>query len=550
MTHRTVLLLALLSLTCVAHAQQADLILLNGRIVTADEQGTVQEALAVRDGRIVSVGKSAAVRGLASKDTRIIDLDGRTVIPGLIDSHMHAIRAATSYATEVHWLGTQSLDEALGRLREAARTTKPGDWLIVAGGWTEEQFRERRRPTQAELVAAAPNHPVYVQWMYGWAMLTPLGLKALNIAVEQDLPGGGKFERDAAGKLTGGILGGMVPLFERLPKPSNEQSKEGTRKFFLELNRLGMTGVIDPGGFGMTPQEYEPLFAVWRDKALTVRVAYSYSSQSAGRELAEFQALTALLPMGFGDDMLRFNGIGERVTFALYNNDSPSDAEKQALFAIARWAADHGLGLTIHCQSNGAIGHVLDVFERVNHEVPIAALRWSVAHLNEGTADTFTRMKALGVGWTMQDATYYSGERTLKEKGADALRRMPPIRTAMGLGVSIGAGTDAHRVANYNPFVALRWMLDGKSVGRIALRGPEETPNRMEALRLYTVGSAWFDHSDADRGTLVPGKLADLAVLSADYLSVPLEEIAGLHSLLTLVGGRVVYAEGPYSKLQ
>jgi predicted amidohydrolase YtcJ len=157
-----------------AFAQAPDTILLNGKIVTADDQGTVQQALAVRDGRIVAFGKSAAIKRLAGKQTRVVDPAGRTVIPGLIDSHMHAIRAALSFGTEVHWFGTNSIEEALGRLRDAARAAKPGAWLIVAGGWTEEQFKERRRPTQAELVAAAPDNPVYVQWMYGWAMLTPL----------------------------------------------------------------------------------------------------------------------------------------------------------------------------------------------------------------------------------------------------------------------------------------------------------------------------------------------------------------------------------------
>ncbi len=162
------------------HAQKADTVLLNGKIVTADERGAIHQALAVRDGRIVALGKSAAVRRLAGRNTRVIDLGGRTVIPGMIDSHMHAIRAGLSYATEVQWFGAASVAEAVGRVREAAHAAKTGDWLIVAGGWTEEQFRERRRPTQAELVAAAPDNPAYVQWMYGWAMLTPLAHKSPN----------------------------------------------------------------------------------------------------------------------------------------------------------------------------------------------------------------------------------------------------------------------------------------------------------------------------------------------------------------------------------
>src|SRR5258706_5533014 len=198
-------------------AQAPDVILVNGKVVTADERGTIHQALAVREGRIVALDSTAKIKALAGKQTRTIDLAGRTVIPGLIDSHMLGIRAALSYSTEVHWFGTASVAEALGRVRDAAKAAKPGAWLIVAGGWTEEQFKEGRRPTQAELVAAAPDNPVYVQWMYGWAMLTPLAYKALGIQGdaqgEADLPGGGKFERDGSGQPTGAVVGGIVPRF-------------------------------------------------------------------------------------------------------------------------------------------------------------------------------------------------------------------------------------------------------------------------------------------------------------------------------------------------
>jgi predicted amidohydrolase YtcJ len=545
-------LLGHLLLACAgaAFAQAPDTVLINGKVVTADERGTIHQALAVREGRIVALDSTAKIKALAGKQTRIVDLAGRTVIPGLIDSHMHAIRAALSYSTEVHWFGTASVAEAVGRVRDAAKAAKPGAWLIVAGGWTEEQFKEGRRPTQTELVAAAPDNPVYVQWMYGWAMLTPLAYKALSIQGEADLPGGGKLERDSSGQPTGAVVGGIVPLFDKLPTASFEQKVEGTRKFFGELSRVGITGIVDPGGFNMSPAQYAPLFRVWRDKALTVRVSYSYFAQQRGRELEEFRELTQLLPMGFGDDMLRFNGIGERVTFGMYNNDKPTDAEKEQFYQAAKWAAANGLTLTQHWNNDASIGHLLEVFERVNREVPIARLRWSVAHLNDGSEASFARMKALGVGWAMQDAMYLEGDRALKEKGAAALSRMPPLRTALRTGIAIGAGTDAHRVANYNPFVALRWMVDGKSAAGTPLRTAEETPGRLEALRMYTSGSAWFAHDDAARGTLGVGKLADLAVLSQDYLTAPVQDIGAIHSLLTMVGGRIVHADGEYARWQ
>src|SRR4051794_30518580 len=212
-----------------ARAEPADTIFVNGKIVTLDARQPLRKAMAVRGGRIVALSSSAAapdLRAWQGRGTRVIDLQGRTVIPGLIDSHIHAIRAALSYSTEVNWIGARSLDEALARVRDAAKAAKPGEWLIVAGGWTPEQFREKRRPTQAELVAAAPDNPVYVQLFYSWAVLTPKGLAALNIAEDKDVPAGGKLERDAEGRATGGIggsPGAIIGLFAKLPKPGFEQ---------------------------------------------------------------------------------------------------------------------------------------------------------------------------------------------------------------------------------------------------------------------------------------------------------------------------------------
>ena len=542
---KTLSLLAALCACGVAAAQPADTVLVNGKIHTLDARSRVVEALAIRGERIVALGRFQQVKPLIARKTAVIDLHGRTVIPGLIDSHMHAIRAALSFATEVNWIGAKSIGEALARLSEAARTRKPGDWLIVAGGWTPEQFAEQRRPTQAELSAAAPDNPVYVQLFYGWAMLTPKGFAALGIKDDKDVPPAGKLERDASGALSGGVSGNsatITGLFARLPKPSFDEQVDGTKKFFHELNRLGLTGVIDPGGFGMPPANYRALQRVWQNGELTLRVAFSIFGQGRGRELEDDQALTQLLPMGFGDKWLRFNGIGENVAWGVYNVDNPSEAAREQFYQICKWAAQQGMSLNIHWHHDASVGVVLDTFERVNREIPIWRLRWAIAHLEDASPATLERMKALGVGWAMQDAGYFEGEEQLKEKGADAVRRMPPLNTALRIGVHVGAGTDAHRVMSYNPWVALQWMLDGKTVGGHALRGPEETPTREAALRMYTQGSAWFAFAEQERGSLEVGKLADLVVLSKDYFSVPIEEIGGIEAVRTMVGGRVVYA--------
>lgn len=529
-------------------AQPADTILLNGKVVTLDQQSSLVQALAIRDDKIIATGASADIVKHAGIKTRVIDLNGRTVIPGLIDSHIHAIRAGLKFSTEVSWIGATSIAEAMERIRVAAIYARPGTWIVVGGGWTPAQFAEGRRPTQAELAAAAPDHPVYIQLFYRAVLLTPLGLKAFGIAGEADLPATGKFENgDDAGWISGDSSA-ITNLYARLPSPAIDEGIEGTRRFLHELNRFGITGVFDPGGHNLAPEEYEALFRLWRSDKLTVRIAYSICAPRDGSELVDLQALTRFLPMGVGDGMLRFNGVGERVTWGMYNNDAPTEAQKEDFYRVARWAAERGMALTAHWNNDRSVHHLLDVFERVDREVSIRGLRWSVAHLHDASDASLVRMKALGVGWLIQNGLYFAASSFLAARGP-AINRAPPIRTALRLGLDIGGGTDANRVMSYNPFVSLKWMTDGRTVDGMTTRVPSELVTREEALRLYTKGSAWFTFDDDRRGTLEPGRLADLAVLDKDYLTVPTDELGTLTSLLTMVGGKVVYAADPFAGL-
>ena len=535
---RAVLLaICALAIASPAWPQNADIILVNGKILTVDSKFSTREALAIRDGKIAAVGSNSDIRKQAGPQTRVIDLQGRTVIPGLIDSHIHAIRAGQTFTTEVNWVGTTSIAEAMNRIHEASLAKKPGSWLIVAGGWQPEQFKEKRRPTQADLVAAAPNNPVYVQHDYDWEVMTPAGFAAMNINSEADLPRPGKLERDASGKPTGAIEDGggfdvAIALFEKLPHPSFDEQVEGTKKFFREMNRLGVTGVGDPGGNNLNPENYQPVFKVWRQHQLTLRVAYSLCGPAPGKEFEELKSLTQMLPQGFGDDMLKFNGIGERITWGMNNNDHPTAEDKEKYYQIVRWAAQKGMPVTMHWPNDASADTLLSIYERVNAEFPITDLRWSVAHLTNASVQNLQRMKAMGVGWTIQRPNAAS------------------VENAKELGVNMGAGTDAHRVASYNPFTALQWSLvDSKNAGG-AQRGPEQTPTREDALRAYTIGSAWFSFDENKRGSLEPGKLADFAVLTKDYMTVPADQIGGIESLLTMVGGKIVYAAGPYARLE
>jgi predicted amidohydrolase YtcJ len=535
-----------------ATAQTADTVLFNGKILTVDQDFSVRQALAIGSGRVLATGTSAAMKKLAGTKTRLIDLGGRTVIPGLTDGHIHGIRAALTFGTEVNWIGVPTLKEALEKIRQAAQTQKPGSWIVVAGGWTEEQFEEKRRPTVTEVTAAAPDNPVYIQHLYDWLLLNPKALAALNIREDADVTPGGKLERDGSNNPTGVIAGNgnaLGKIFDKLPKPTLDQQVDGSRKFFREMNSLGITGIVDGGGVSMYPASYQAVFKLWRDRQLTVRVAYHLCAPTPGSELADLKNLTQMLPPGFGDDMLHFNGPGEILIWADWTDGDIAPDGKAKLYDLLRWAAGRGYTIQLHWNPERTVHDLLDVIEAVNDEYPVGNLRWAVLHLYGASEDSLKRMKALGLIWGVQDGLYFSGERLQREVGAEAALQLPRIATAFKLGLNVAGGTDAHRVSSYNPFVALQWYLDGTTIGGTQTRSDTEAPSRRQALEMYTRNTAFAANEDDKRGTLEPGKLADLAVLSADYLTAPVNEIGKIKSVLTMVGGNVVYASQPFAKL-
>ncbi|WP_375413617.1 amidohydrolase [uncultured Bradyrhizobium sp.] len=536
----------------IASAQTADTILFNGKILTVDKDFSVGQALAIGNGRVLASGTSAAMKKLAGDKARLIDLGGRTVIPGLTDGHIHGIRAALTFGTEVNWIGVATLQEALEKIRRAAQTQKPGSWIVVAGGWTEEQFQEKRRPNVAEVTAAAPGNPVYIQHLYDWLLLTPKAMTALNIRDDADVAPGGELERDGSSNPTGIITGNgnaLGKIFDKLPKPTLDEQVDGSRQFFREMNGLGITGIVDGGGVSMYPANYQAVFKLWRDKRLTVRVAYHLCAPTPGSELRDLQNLTQLLPPGFGDPMLHFNGPGEILIWADWTDGDITPDGKAKLYDLLRWAAGRGYTIQLHWNPERTAHDLLDVIEAVNDEYPVGNLRWAVLHLYGASEDSLKRMKALGLIWGVQDGLYFGGERLQREAGAEAALRLPPIATAMRLGLTVAGGTDAHRVSSYNPFVALQWYLDGTTIGGVQTRGDTEAPSRRQALEMYTRNSAFAANDDDKRGTLEPGKFADLAVLSADYLTAPVTEIGKIRSVLTMVGGNVVYAAAPFANL-
>ena len=535
-----------------AFAQTADTVLFNGKIVTVDRDFSVREAIAIVDGRVLATGTSAAMKKVAGNRAKMIDLGGRTVIPGLTDGHIHGIRAALTFGSEVNWIGVPSLKEALAKITEAAKTQGPGSWIVVAGGWTEEQFAEKRRPTPQEIAQAAPDNPVYIQHLYDWALLSQKAMEQLNIHDDADVAPGGKLERGGDNKPTGVIAANgnaLGKIFDKLPKPNLAQQVEGSKKFFREMNSLGVTGIVDGGGVSMYPASYEAVFKLWHDKQLSLRVAYHLCAPKPGSELTDLQTLTQLSPQGFGDTMLHFNGPGEILIWADWTDGDITSDGKEKLAELLRWAASKGYSIQLHWNPDRTVHDLLDVVANVNKDYPVRELRWSVLHLYNASEDSLKRMQKLGLIWGVQDGLYFGGERLQKEVGADAAKQMPRIATAMKLGLVVTGGTDAHRVSSYNPFVSLQWYLDGTTIGGVQTRDESEAPSHRQALEMYTRNTAYAANEDDRRGTLEAGKFADLAVLSADYLTAPVKEIGKIKSLLTMVGGKAVYAAGPFAGL-
>lgn len=533
-----------------------DIVLVNAKVLTVDPSDTIAEAVAIRGNRISAVGGSAEIKALAGEGTRVIDLGGRTVIPGLIDSHIHAIRGGLTHGAEVHWSETKSLKQGLEQIAAAAAAQPAGTWINVVGGWHKTQFPENRLPTVHEITEAAGDHPAYVQYLYKEAVLNPLAMEALGIKEDSDVPPAGRLDLDGGGEATGHITGNVptfARLYARLPKPDFAGQVAGTRAIFAELNRLGMTGIVDPSGGGMFPRNYRPLFQLWRSGEMTLRVAYRAMSQHPGKELEDLKERGHYLPQNFGDDWLRFVGFGEVIIWEMHDGDSaglkftPSAEAKAAFREAALWMAENGYTAEIHASSDTSARLILDIIEDVDAEAPVGDLRWSIAHLDDGTRETLRRMKALGLAWSLQDRFYFAGDDLLEKLGAERVRSAPPIKSALDLGVVVAGGSDSPRISTYNPWLSIRWLLDGKSVSRRRIRGPGETPSRAQALRIYTLNSAWMSFDENKRGSIEPGKLADLAVLSADYMTVPVEDIGAIESLLTMVDGRIVWAAGPFA---
>lgn len=536
--------------------RHADLIVRGGRIHTLDAAGTVVSSLAVVGEEVAAVGDDRETGVLLGPSTEVVDLGGRTVVPGLHDSHLHLVDAGNSWNLQVRWDGVPSLADALGLLRRRAAEAGPGQWVQVVGGWSEGQFAEHRLPTLAEIESVSGEVPVLVVFLDAAAFLNRAAVRALGYTKDTPDPPGGVLQRDAAGNPNGLLIAKPSPAVLALavlgaPQLEEDERLDSTQRFLRELNRLGVTGAVDAGATEF-PDCYRALRTLRAQDRLSVRTALNVFAMHPGRELEELSRLTSELEVGT-DGLLWFNGVGEALTldgvdFSNFMQPRPelSEAMVRNLEPVVRLLVERRWPFSFHATYDESVRRFLGVLEKVNRDLPFDGLRWAVEHAETVRPETIDRVAALGGGITVQHRMAYRGEHFLKRYGPEAARRVQPVMEMLTRGVPVGGGTDGTWMAAANPWDALRWFTTGTTLGGLEMWRPEDRLDRTLALRLFTGGSAWFTGQSRQRGELVPGMLADFAVLSADYFSVPDEELAGLESVLTVVGGRVVYEGGPY----
>ncbi|MDO3663618.1 amidohydrolase [Acinetobacter higginsii] len=530
------------------------LILRNAKITTLDEQSSEAQAIAIADGKVVKTGSDDDIMRLSNSTTKVIDLNGRRVIPGLNDSHLHIIRGGLNYNMELRWEGVPSLSDALRLLKEQAENTPAPQWVRVVGGWTEFQFVEKRMPTLDELNQAAPDTPVFVLHLYASAMLNRAALDVLGFNKDTPDPPGGKIERNERGEPTGLLLAtpSAMILYSTLgkaPKLPLEDQVNSTRHFMRELNRLGITSAIDAGGGGQNyPDDYEVIQSLHNNDQMTVRIAYNLFAQKAGEELDDYKKWTEMTFPDDGDELLKVNGAGENLTWSAgdFENfyeprpDLPEKMEAE-LESIVELLAEKKWPFRIHATYDESINRLLNVFERVNGRQPFAT-RFIIDHAETVSDRNIERIGALGGGIAIQHRMAYQGEIFVQRYGLDAAKSTPPVKRMLELGVPVGAGTDATRVASYNPWVCLSWLSTGKTVGGLPLYDEQNLLDRKTALKLWTKGSAWFSGEHQHKGALSSGELADLIVLSDDYFAVDDNEIQWIESVMTVMNGKIVYA--------
>ncbi|WP_035652262.1 amidohydrolase [Flavobacterium sp. ASV13] len=546
--------------------QKADLIIYNGKIATMQKQNEFVQAIAMKDGIILDIGTEKNILSTyKSSETKLIDAKGKTVIPGLNDSHMHVIREGLNYNSELRWDGVKTLKRAMEMLKEQAARTPDGVWIKVIGGWNEFQFEEKRQPTIDEINAAVPDKPVFITYLYGKAFLNKKGIEVLKYTKDTKYEGS-LLEQDANGNLTGLMYAKETPkaIYTTLgltTKLSPEERINSSIQFNHELNRFGLTSVIDAaGGSQNFPADYVTSLELAKQNKLSLRISYYLFAQQKGKELQDYEKWVATTQINKNDNLIVANGYveegaGENIVASAADFENfleprivLSDEMEADLEPIIRLLAKNKWPFRLHATYGESIDRMLNVFEKVNKEIPFNGLRWFFDHAETITPSELERVKKLGGGIAVQFRMYYQGELYNKLYGAPKTQ-LPPIKKMLELGIPVGMGTDATRISTFNPWMALHWLLTGKTIGGMQFWPKDQVLDKFTALKLYTSGSAWFSGEEKDKGKLVKGMYADMAILSDDYFSAKTDDVRKIESVLTIVNGKIVYASAEYKAL-
>jgi len=539
-----------------------DVILLNGRFTTLDRSRPVASAVAITDGKFSAVGDETDIAPLAGPRTRVIDLKGRSVLPGLIDNHLHLIRGGLNFNMELRWDGVWSLADAMSMLKRQVAITPPPQWVRVVGGFTEHQFDEKRLPTLQELNAVAPQTPVFLLHLYDRALLNGAALRAVGYGKDTPNPPGGEISRDASGNPTGLLLAKpnaalLYAALGRGPKLPFDQQLNSTRHFMRDLNRLGVTSAIDAGGGSQNyPDDYAVIEKLSKENLLTVRLAYNLFTQKPKAEKEDFLGWTRTSSYKQGTDYFRHNGAGEMLVYSAadfedFREPRPDLAPQMEgeLEEVIRILAANRWPWRLHATYDETISRALDVYEKVNRDIPLEGIHWFFDHAETISERSMDRIAALGGGVAVQHRMAYQGEYFVERYGFRAAESTPPVSRMLAKGVRTSAGTDATRVASYNPWVSLSWLVTGKTVGGLAIYPRANRLDRETALRMWTEKGTWFSDEEGKKGRIQVGQLADLIVPDRDFFACAESEIADTTSDLTVVGGKVVFAAGDFRAL-
>jgi hypothetical protein len=525
-----------------------DLILANGKIVTVDEKFTIAQSVAVSRDRILAVGTNADIAKLAGPHTRRIDLAGRTVIPGLIDNHMHLLRAGTTWQLELRWEGVNSRKQAIEMLRARAAAAGPGAWVFNIGGWATAQFADDKKPfTRDELDAIAPNNPVALQESYYQVFLNSRALEAFGIQPNAPDPPDfvkGSILRDASGKPTGVIRGDIAatrPVAAKLPKVAPEQLEAGSQALVKDMNRAGLTSF---GVAGCNADVLE-IFERWKAQGrLNVRVFCIGGASAATPEQVDRSIMQiARMKLFQGDEYIDNVVLGESVYTPLHDRmfavkSDPRPEQLELWRRMAMEIARAGLPLHVHAELRDTIDAFLDQIEAVNKEIPIRNLRWALAHVNQINASQIERMKKLGMYAAVHPWAVINGA-IMHEGFGEGAYDMPPLATIQSSGIAWGLGSDGTAANQVLPFTTLYFAVTGKMAGGTKVM--RQPVSREDALIAHTRKNAYFVFQENNLGSIQPGKLADLVALDRDYLTIPADQIKDIQPVMTMVGGRIVY---------